>query len=134
MSQENVETVRRYWRANEDRGLDALPEFFDEQVVWRAIEGAPDDVGEMRGIEALRRYVEDWFGTFADITAVPIEVLGLDGDRVLAVVRVKGRARLSGVETELSYAIVYTLTDGKIVRGHEYVDRAAALDAAGREE
>jgi ketosteroid isomerase-like protein len=134
MSQENVETVRRYWRANEDRGLDALSEFFDEQVVWQAIEGAPDDVGGMRGIEALRRYVEDWYGTFADITAVPIEVLDLDDDRVLAVVRVKGRARLSGVETELTYAIVYTLTDGKVVRGHEYVDRAAALDAAGREE
>ncbi len=133
MSEENVETVRRFWRANEDRGLGVLPEFFDEQVIWQAIEGAPDDVGEMRGVAALRRYVEDWLGTFADVTAVPIQVLDLDDDRVLAVVRLKGRARLSGVETELSYAIVYTLSDGKIVRGHEYVDRAAALEAAGRE-
>ena len=47
MSQENVEIVRRSWQAFADEGLDALMEFCDREIDWRAIEGAPDDVGEM---------------------------------------------------------------------------------------
>ncbi len=44
---------------------------------------------------------------------------------------VTGRARASGIETELRYAVVYTLRNGKIVRGREYIDREHALEAVG---
>jgi ketosteroid isomerase-like protein len=134
VSQENVQIVRRLWQVYADRGLGGLSEFFDEDIDWRAIEGAPDDVGEIRGIEAMLHYMGDWLETFDDITSVPTELLDLGDDRVLAVLRVAGRARLSGVETELSYAVVYTVRDGKVVRGREYVDRSAALKAVGLEE
>jgi hypothetical protein len=36
-----------------DGGLGALEEFWDADISWRAIEGAPDDVGEMHGPEAV---------------------------------------------------------------------------------
>ncbi len=133
MSQENVEVVRRAWQAYEDDGLDGLMELFGENISWRAIESAPDDVGEIQGVEAMRRYLRDWLETFDGITSVPTEVLDLGDAGVLAVLRVKGRARLSGVETELSYAVVYAVRDGRIVQGREYVDRAAALKAVGLE-
>jgi ketosteroid isomerase-like protein len=132
MSRENVEIVRRSWAAYAEGGLDAQIDFFDENISWRAIEGALDDVGEMHGREAIRRYVGDWLETFENVTAVPTELLDLHDEQVLAVVRIKGRARLSGVETELSYAIVYTLREGRIVRGREYADRATALQVLGR--
>jgi ketosteroid isomerase-like protein len=45
--------------------------------------------------------------------------------------RVTGRAKASGVTTELRYAVVYTVRDGKIARGREYIDRATALEAVG---
>ena len=45
-----------------------------------------------------------------------------------------GRARLSGVETDLSFATVYTVRDGKVARGREYGHRAEALEAAGLSE
>ena len=35
------------------------------------------------------------------------------------------------METELRYAVVYTLREGKIVRGREYMDREQALAAVG---
>ena len=44
MSQENVEVVRRALRAF-DRDLDRVAEFWDPDIDWRAIEGAPDDIG-----------------------------------------------------------------------------------------
>jgi ketosteroid isomerase-like protein len=131
MSQENAEIVRRLWQAYAHGGLDSAMEFFDENINWRAVEGAVDDVGQIQGLEAMRRYLGDWLETFDDLTSVPTEVLDLGDDRVLAVLLVKGRARLSGIETDLSYAVVYTLREGKIVQGREYVDRQAALEAVG---
>jgi uncharacterized protein len=134
MSKENVEIVRRLWQAFADGGMDALMEYFDPEINWRAMEGAPDDVGEMNGRDAVRWYMQDWLDTFEDITSVPMELLDGGDDHVVATIHVTGRARLSGIETELRYAIVYTLRDGKIVRGREYADRQQAVEAAGLAE
>jgi ketosteroid isomerase-like protein len=134
MSQQNVEIVRRLWQAFADGGLDALIEYFDREINWRAMEGAPDDVGEMNGRDAVRRYLQDWLDTFEDITSVPVELLDCGDDHVVATIHVTGRARLSGIETELRYAVVYTLRDGKIVRGREYADRQQAVAAVGLAE
>jgi ketosteroid isomerase-like protein len=134
MSQENVEIVRRLWQAFMDGGLGDLMEYFDREVNWRAMEGAPDDVGEMNGRDAVRRYLQDWLDTFEDITSVPVELLDGGGDHVVAMIHVTGRARLSGIETELRYAVVYTIRDGKIVRGREYADRQQAVAAVGLAE
>jgi ketosteroid isomerase-like protein len=131
MSQQNVELVRDSWTALATGGLDAMAEFWDEEISWRAIEDAPDDVGEMHGVAAARRYVQDWLDMFEDIVNVPQELLDVGDERVIAVQHVTGRARLSGIETELRYAVVYTLRDGKIVRVKEYRTREQALDAVG---
>src|ERR1700730_8224479 len=126
----NVEIVRDSFEALADGGLEDLAEFWHPHINWRAIEGAPDDVGEMQGREAARCYVQDWFDTFANFTAVAEELLDVGDDRVVAVQYITGRARLSGVEAELRYAVVYTLREGKISRVREYHDRAEALEAA----
>ena len=63
MSQENVEVVRRALQAFADGGLDAMAEFWDPDIDWRAAEGAIDDVGEMHGPVAVRRYIQDWIDT-----------------------------------------------------------------------
>ena len=134
MSQENVEVVSDAFHAFAERGLAAMADFWAADINWRAIEGALDDVGEIHGAEALRHYYQDWIDTFDDISAVPEELLDLGDDRVLAVQRVTGRAKASGIETELRYAVVCTVRDGKIARGREYIDRAEALEAVGLRE
>jgi ketosteroid isomerase-like protein len=134
MSQENVEIVRSAFMALADGGVDAVAEFWHPEINWRALEGAPDDVGEMKGTEAARRYVEDWFETFDDLTFTPEELLDAGEDRVVAVVHMSGRAKLSGITTDLRFAILYTLRGAKIVRVREYADREEALKAAGLAE
>jgi len=64
MSRENVEVVRQMLEAFADGGLDAMAEFWDPDIDWRAAEGAIDDVGEMHGSVAVRRYIQDWIDTF----------------------------------------------------------------------
>src|SRR3954464_2782147 len=103
MSQENVEVLRQAFQAFADRGLDAMAEFWDPDINWRAAEGAIDDVGEMHGPEAGRRYIQDWFDMFDDLTVVAEELVDGGDDRVVALLRMTGRAKISGIETEIRF-------------------------------
>jgi ketosteroid isomerase-like protein len=131
MSQENMESLVEYLEKLSDGGVDAIAEFWDADINWRAAEGAIDDVGEMHGPEAVRRYIQDWFDMFDDLTVVAEELVDAGDDRVVALLRMTGRAKVSGIETEIRFSVVYTLRDGKIIRGREYIDHNEALEAAG---
>src|SRR5215207_11592654 len=134
MSQENVEVVRAAYEAFAARGVDGFLEYLTEDVDHRAMEGAPDDRGPMHGKEASRAYVQDWLDTFDGFTARPVELIDAGENQVVAVIRISGRAKLSGVETDLTYAAVLGIRDGRIARGREYATRDEALEAAGLRE
>ncbi len=78
--------------------------------------------------------MQDWLDTFDDFRSEPVEMIDAGEEKVIAVTRVSGRAKLSGVETDLTYAVVYTIRDGQIARGREYWTRDEALKAAGLRE
>jgi ketosteroid isomerase-like protein len=134
MSQENARFLVEYLKRLTDGGVDAIAEFWDPGIEWRAAEGEIDDAGEMHGREAVRRYAQDWFDMFDDLTVVAEELVDAGDDRVVAVQRMTGRAKVSGIETEIRFSVVYTLRDGKIVQGREYMDKEQALEAVGLRE
>jgi uncharacterized protein len=134
MSEENVKIVRDVAEAFSRGDLDAWIEYCTDDIDYRAIEGAPDDHGPIHGKDAVRAYVQDWQDTFDDLTSEPVELIDAGEDNVVAVFRNRGRAKLSGVETELTYAALYTFRDGKVARGREYWTREEALEAAGLPE
>src|SRR6188508_1581361 len=135
MSQENVERIRDAVVAYNRGDLDAfLDEYWPDDIDYRTVEGAPDDHGPIHGKAAMRAYMQDWFDTFDDLKVEPLEVIDAGPDQAVAVVRFGGRAKLSGVEADLTFAVVYTLRDGKVARGREYWTRDEALEAAGLSE
>ena len=134
MSEENVAVVEAAWSAAAQGGLDGLASYWTEDVDYRAIEGAPDDLGPVHGKDALRAYNQYWLDTFDDVKVEVLELIDAGADRVVAVLEMSGRAKLSGVETRLTYAVLYTIRGGKIARGREYAARAEALEAAGLSE
>jgi ketosteroid isomerase-like protein len=134
MSQENVEIVEAASKAFARGGLDALAEYWADDIDYRAAEGALDDPGPMHGKDAVRAYVQDWLDMFDDLRSEPVELIDAGEDRVIAVTRNSGRAKLSGVETDITYAALYTIRDGKIARGREYWTKEQALEAAGLRE
>jgi ketosteroid isomerase-like protein len=134
MSQESVEAVQAALNAMASGGLDALAEHWTDDIDHRAIEGSIDDRGPIHGKEAMRAYIEDWIDTFDGLRADLLELIDAGEDRVVAVLRVMGRAKLSGVETDLIFATLYTIREGKIARGREYDTRAEAIEAAGLRE
>jgi ketosteroid isomerase-like protein len=134
MSQENVKVVRDAVDALSRGGLDAMTDYWTDDIDHRAIEGAIDDRGPMHGKAVVRAYVQDWLDMFDNFKSEAVELITAGENRVIAVIRISGRAKLSGVETDLTYAALYTIRDGKIARGREYATRAEALEAAGPRE
>ena len=76
--------------------------------------------------------MQDWIDTFDDFRIEPVELIDAGGDTVVGVLRFGGRAKLSGVETDSTFGVVFSIRNGKIARGREYGTRAEALEAAGR--
>lgn len=130
MSQQNVKTVLDAGAAFNRGDLDTWFEYYTDDIDYRPVEGAIDDQGQIYGKDAYRAYVQDWLDTFNDVRLEPVEQIAVGEDKVIAVVRARGRARLSGVEPELTFAVLYTIRDGKIARGREYWTRDEALEAA----
>src|SRR3954469_7206968 len=134
MSQENVEVVKAAYEAFAREGLDRWIEHFADDVDYRAVEGAIDDWGPIKGTDALRAYFQDWIDMFDGFWMEPVELIDAGGDTVVTVERYGGRARVSGVETDQTEVEVFTIRDGKIARGREYATREEALEAAGLRE
>ena len=132
MTLTNAEVVRSYFRTFVSGGVDAAAEFWHPDIEWRAVDGAADDVGVIRGRDALRRYYEDWIDTLAELRADVEEILYEADDRVAAVIQNAGRGRVSGVPTRGRYYVVCIVRDGQIVAGREYATREEALEAVRR--
>jgi ketosteroid isomerase-like protein len=130
MPQESSEVVRRQFDAFK-RGLDAMAEFWNPDIDWRAAAGAADDVGVMRGTEALLRYYEDWIESFDELHAEVEEVIFESDERCAVVVRNSGRPRGSKAVVRGRYFVVCTVRQGRIVSGREYQSRAEVLEAVG---
>jgi ketosteroid isomerase-like protein len=131
MSQENVEVVKVAYEAYARGGLDPYMKHFSDDVVYRAVEGAPDEPGPIHGKDAVRKWLQDWIDMFDGFRMEPVELIDAGGDTVVAIERYGGRAKLSGVETDQIIGDVVTIRNGKIASGHEYATREEALEAAG---
>jgi hypothetical protein len=79
----------------------------------------------------LRAYAEDWFETFDSVAIEPLELIKTGWARVVGM---SGRARLSGIETELIHAIVCTIRQRRLARARGTWTRAAVLEAVGLSE
>ena len=134
MSQENVEVVKVAYEAFARGGLDRYMEHFTDDVVYWAVEGAPDEPGPIHGKDAVRAWLQDWIDMFDGFWMELVELIDAGGVTVFTAERYGGRARLSGVETVSANWTVFIIRDGKIARGHEYPTRNQALEAAGLSE
>jgi ketosteroid isomerase-like protein len=105
-----------------------------EDIDHRAIEGAPDDHGPIIGRDAMRAYLAEWYEMFDGFEVAVEDVIDAGDGLVLTVYRISGQAKASGVPVETTLATIWTIRDGKIVRGREYLTKDEALRAAGLAE
>jgi ketosteroid isomerase-like protein len=132
MPGENEKIVRRQFEAFERGGVDAAAAYWHPEIEWRAVEGAVDDLGVLRGKDAMRGYYGDWAETIDDLRGGIEEVLHDSGEHLAAVLYTSGHGRGSSVRMRVRYCVVYTIRDGLIVRGREYETPEQALEALQR--
>jgi ketosteroid isomerase-like protein len=134
MSQENVEIVRRgleYRRVTGD--------FPDELVapdhVWDAstFRGWPEQPA-YHGIEGAHQFIAEWTAAFDDWEIELVEAYDAGADKVVGVLRQRGRSKSTGLPVDMQLAMVFTLRNGQLIRREMYADPAEALNAVGLEE
>jgi ketosteroid isomerase-like protein len=120
-----VELVRGIIEALNRGDLDGMLERMHPDFEWRPLEASP--VARVyRGHEQVRRYVEDWLGTFESLR-LELEDPTQVADRVVVEVRGHGRGRASGVELASRFCQVWTLRQGAAVAMEEHTSREQAL-------
>jgi len=86
------------------------------------------------GPAGYRDYIAGTYEVWgADVRLEPTELIDL-GDRLVVLADMPMRAQASGVPLGETYACVQTLKDGRVVRHHDYLDQAEALEAVGLRE
>ena len=129
MSQENVDRLRRGYEAFARHDLDAALEMMDPDIEAHDAPEAPD-AAIHRGREAVRRDWEQMFDLFDDFT-IDIEDVFDAGEELVVFLRLSGRGRESGAEVDARMAHVWTVRETRAIRLRQYLDRTAALEAAG---
>ena len=85
------------------------------------------------GVEGAMEFISDWAGAWEG-WELTIEELFDAGDKVVAVIRQRGRSKESGVEVDMTFAQVWTMRDGKQARMEMYADVDEGMRAAGLSE
>ncbi|HEY7151736.1 MAG TPA: nuclear transport factor 2 family protein [Solirubrobacterales bacterium] len=133
MSQENVETVRRFYAFWQDRDYSAIADLVHPDAIVD-ISRNVFNPGVHRGLAGLRHVVEQTDEMWEDFRISPVEIIDA-GDSVFVANRISGKGRGSGVEAEMLIFGVCEFREGKVVRFTGGLrDRSEALEVAGLRE
>ena len=89
-----------------------------------------EEAAPIRGTAELVRWHERWFDAWDELQAHAEEVLA-HGEMVVTAVSVRARGAGSGTEVHQAFFHVAEVSDQRIDRLREYLDRKDALEAAG---
>jgi ketosteroid isomerase-like protein len=134
-----VRNARRIAAAFNRRDLDVVVQLLDPAIEFeapRSLVGGylpPDMPTVEHGRQGYLRMFERLFEVWDDLALRPEEVIDF-GDRVLIATHMTGHGQHSGVAVDTRVFQVLTLRSGMIVRQRDFVDRDAALEAAGLSE
>jgi ketosteroid isomerase-like protein len=133
MSRDNVEVVRRGFDAFNRSDYEGAMALFDPDVEWHPYLGAVEG-SIYRGRASLLQMWNELNENLGGSLSFEVKELIARGDRVVSVVEAHGVGTASGAEVHQSWAQVITLRDGLIYRVEPFLDKAAALEAAGLSE
>jgi ketosteroid isomerase-like protein len=129
ISEQNMALVRESYEAFARRDLDALLDRFPADI---EVHDPPEmaDSAVHRGREDIKA---DWAHTFEAFEDLRVEIQEQyeAGEELVVFVRYSGRGRASGAAVDADMAHVWTFEQGRPVRLRQFLDRTAALEAAG---
>lgn len=136
MSQENLEIIKAGIEALNARDFQAIKPFFDDEVEWRpAVTGGGVVEGTVyRGLTGMAKYFEEVDSGFDDMGFEVAHVEDLGSGRALFRGRVTARGTRSGVPIDVPIWALWTIRNGKVVRGAAFLSEREALEAVSRSD
>jgi ketosteroid isomerase-like protein len=131
MSEETLDVVRAAFERLAQGDFSAYEDLPDEFEL--VLPGERPDAGTYRGKEA-RRWMFMWVYSFERLTEELVALTDLGDNRVLVEFIQRGWTAGSDVPVELPTWSISTLRDGTLVRVEVFMNRRAALEAAGLSE
>jgi ketosteroid isomerase-like protein len=125
MAIDNVEIVRRGYRAFAEGGVEAILQFLDPEIEWHMSAAFTDTSRVYRGHDGVREVFRFFNERIADLGADPHEFIEA-GDRVIVPVRMHGRLRETGDPVAYELVQVWLGRDGKAIRLVTFPDRESA--------
>jgi ketosteroid isomerase-like protein len=130
MSRENVELVQKLLEVYNERSFGVNADLLDPDIVWDMSRVELPDAVAYTGPSEFRDFIEKWEEGFASEHMEAQEMVDA-GDRVVAIIHHRGRGRISQIEVDQHFAMVWTLRSGRAVRMDLYPTRESALEAVG---
>ena len=132
MSEENIKLVREAFAAFVAADQEKAAELVDPEVEFRGTIGAVQEGQVARGQSEIDQTFEaEDLEAWEERRLEPEAFLDA-GDEVVVLLHEYRRGRGSGIELETRTAVVIAVSGGRVVRIQGYMDRDAALEAAGR--
>jgi ketosteroid isomerase-like protein len=132
MSEGNVEIVRCVYEAAARRDGTAVFDAYDPDV---EVDASRLELGGLignpvrRGHDGARSFFRDLHDAFENLHYDLSELIDAGEDHVVSVVTRRGRGRTSGIEVEMTVALLWTLDYGKVRRIVWYPTREEAVQA-----
>ena len=133
VSQANVEVVQAAYDSFRETGQFA-EQFVTPDFVW--------DMSKFRdwpeqqvyeGADGARRFLADWRDAWED-WEIEVDSYHDAGEKVVALLRQRGRSKASGLPVDMRFAQVWTVQGGKQTRMEMYADPDEAMEAVGLQQ
>src|SRR6478672_11555898 len=134
MSQENVEIVREVFESFLSGDQKRTARLVDPEVEFHGTVGGLEEGRIAHGLsQIVETFEEEDLEAWEERRLEPEEFIDAGND-VVVLLHEYRRGRGSGVELEAKTAVVVAVSGGRVVRIQGYMDRTAALEAAGLSE
>ena len=133
MSQTNVERLREAFETYNREGPEAIIALLAPDIEWIADRS---DMGRVtyRGRDGVRKSFDELFEGF-DRLGFEVDQMIEQGNQIVALGKMHGRGRSTGVEAQMPLAVVFTVgDDGQLIRYESFRDSREALAAVGLSE
>ena len=124
-----VELARRRVDAVDRGDVDAMTSFFAPDAIW---DSTPMGLEVYEGQAAIRRFFQDWWGSYEESEVEAEEVLDFGSGVTFAVLIFNARPAGSGRVVRFRYAAVTVWVEGAVARDTNYTDIDEARAAAER--
>jgi ketosteroid isomerase-like protein len=127
--QDNERVVREMYAAFAKGDVPGVLERLAEDIEWKI--AGPSELpyaGVHRGRDEVARFFES-FGRAAEFEVFEPQEYFARGDKVVVLGRERQRVKATGRVVETEWAMVFTVSGGKIARYHNFVDTHAVAAA-----